>query len=304
MGIYIKNLEYIQPQFLVFDYESNSYHLETYTEQRIDVQGTNLENFGVSFNSDSYSYPSKITTMFETYYPKEPVVLFSCPEGIMHWYLIINEWSNPNSEISINDIFTTEIKIDSRNKISIDSSISIGENKKLPSFGVLSNKGEIKFNDSDGRVRILAENNLLKKGLEVSIYLEDTSTENQEFVGEYYTSEWDYDNNNNLVIITLKDGLEEWQDIFVKGINYDPRTSIARQGAYFYEYLYSKTPKKYNMKSLDKLDEDTKKALFDTIIDYPVLEDGTLWQQWNKLCQLCRLYIFKDKEGTTCKWLY
>lgn len=303
-NIYISNLEYMQPQFLTFDCEADGYHLETYSVPRIDLQGGSLENYGVSFNSDNYSYPTQIEKLIGTIKPKEPVVLFKNSEVTMFDYFYIYKWSKPNSEISINDMFITDIKVDARNKISVESNISLGADKKLPSFGILSNKGSVEFNDIDGRVRVLAENNLLKKGLEVSIYLENTLTKNQELVGEYYTSEWDYDNENNLVSVSLKDGLEEWQDIFIEGINYDPRTGTARQGAYFYEYLYSKTPKKYKMQSLDKLDDETRSVLFDMIVDYPLLENGTLWQQWTKLCQLCRLYIFKDKEVTTCKWLY
>ena len=102
---------------------------------------------------------------------------------------------------------------------------------------------------------------------------------------------------------------EEWQDIFVKGFNYDPRKPFAvlKNGSMenLYNWLQDRTPTKYSMKEFSSLDQKTRDILTNTRIEYPLLKDGTLWEQWNKLCQVCGLYIYKDRTGNTiCSYTY
>jgi hypothetical protein len=66
-----------------------------------------------------------------------------------------------------------------------------------------------------------------------------------------------------------------------------------------------RTPEKYQMLSFEQLDEKTQNILENTTIDYPLLENGTLWEQWQKLCEVCGLYIYKNNEGkTVCTYTY
>jgi hypothetical protein len=72
-----------------------------------------------------------------------------------------------------------------------------------------------------------------------------------------------------------------------------------------YRWLQEQTPSKYNMISFDKLDKQTQNILTNTSLIYPILKDGSLWQQWHKLCVACCLYIYKNNQGiTTCKYTF
>ena len=72
-----------------------------------------------------------------------------------------------------------------------------------------------------------------------------------------------------------------------------------------YAWLQERTPAKYKMKALGFLDLETQMILQNTILTYPQFNDDTLWNQWDKLCKACGLYIYKLKNGeTTCSYFY
>ena len=212
-------------------------------------------------------------------------------------------WNTPYSEIIINDIFTTEINVNRTNLISAESNLSYRADKKMPSFGILSNTGNLEFNDIDGRIKLFAENNMLKSDVRVQLFLKNTLTNTQEQIGDFYTDVWNYDNDNRQVSVSLKDGLEELQDITPKlRYVYDPRTSKPQSAMVIYLYLFGETPKKYAFLNYNELDTETKNILKNTIISYPFMEQGTLWQMWTKLCEL---YIYKNNKGeTVCSYAY
>ena len=195
------------------------------------------------------------------------------------------------------------------NLISISRSIFSRSDTKSPSYGILSNNGLLEFNDTDQAFLHYASAGLLVSGLKVYIYLNNTLTKKSEMVGVFETNTWNYDNNNRSVSVSLKDDLEDWQEIQNDGINYNRLKpyEIIEEGrmSSLYRWLQKKTPQKYNMLSYDQLDEITKSILYDTQIKYPLLKSGTLWQQWEKLCQVCGLYIYKNNEGNTvCTYTY
>ena len=97
----------------------------------------------------------------------------------------------------------------------------------------------------------------------------------------------------------MKDDLEEWQNINVEEISYDPRDLTHRNLERFYGELYNKTPSKYKMKQFSELDDKTKDILSNTWVIYPLLEAGSLWRQWDKLCQVAQAHIKKEDDGTT-----
>lgn len=202
------------------------------------------------------------------------------------------------------------INIDYHNLISLNRNITYRGNNKLPSYGIISNIGNIDFNDVDGKILEYAEQLLLTSDLKVEITLNNTLIGTHEKVGIFETENWTYDNNNRSVSVSLKDDLEEWQDIQIEGFNYDPRNPSAilpnKTMADLYNWLQGqdkngnyRTPQKYQMLALNELDENTQSILANTIIKYPLLENASLWRQWTKLCEVCGLYIYKNNKGQT-----
>ena len=221
----------------------------------------------------------------------------------------ISNLNKGNSPLIIRNIYAkTTYDVNIKNIISMKFTINERSDLKLPSYGIISNVGEIEFYDNDKTILLLAENLRLEKGLPCNIYLEyygnDETPVYLDNVAQYYTDQWNYDNENFSVSLSLKDDLEEWQDINVEGLNYDPRNPQSQPFSYFYKYLHGITTEKgYNMVSYDRLTNETKSILDNYFVQYPLLESGTLWQQWTKLCQVCQFHIYKDKGIIQCKYL-
>ena len=194
-----------------------------------------------------------------------------------------------------------ENKFDYSNLLSLERKIIDRSDIKLPSYGVISNAGQMAFIDKNKRFLGYANNGSLVSGIPIEIYLTDTLSKKSERVGIFYSDKWNYDNNNREVSVSLKDDLEEWQDIQVERINYDPRNpfKVFHTMADLYKVLHKLTDDKYKMLSFSSLDEGTRWQLERIAIPYPLLESGSLWAQWDKLCQVCRLHIHKNNIGQT-----
>lgn len=233
----------------------------------------------------------------------------------------INDWNSPNYPLVITGIYTeVSIEINRKNLIAINRSIFDRSDLKLPSWGIISNTGNIEFNDIDGEIRDYAEQLLLQSGLSCEIRLNNTLVDGaSELIAKMETDQWEYDNDSRIVNVSIKDDLEEWQDINVAEKNYDPRKNEHKPFSWLYEHLWKLTSNRspyvndkgetiigkgnYNMLSIVDLDEDTQAVLNNTYIQYPFLESGSLWQQWTKLCQVCQLHIYKNSDGiVVCRY--
>lgn len=219
------------------------------------------------------------------------------------------------SVVGGSDLIGSYIKVEKdfslNNLISLERSIFDRSDTKLPSYGILSNNGNLEFNDANGAFLTYANAGVLVSGLKVHILLNNTLSKTSEEVGIFETDTWDYDNDNRSVSVSLKDDLVQWQDIYVEGFSYDPRSpfKIIADGkmSNVYRWLQNteRTPEKYKMLAFSELDQETKTILQNTTIDYPFLESGSLWSQWSKLCQVCGLYIYKNNQGqVVCSYTY
>lgn len=275
----------------------------------IQVSGSNINFFNIAFDTINNRHPKSVRVtasngVSTVRSDDDPIFNLSNLNYYNSYTVTIGNWNTPNAPLIITGIYTTkEILIDKQNLVSLAVSLFDRSDYKLPSYGVISNTGDIEFNDFDGEILDYAKSNLLTSDLAVEINLKDTLSNMIENVAMLETKEWQYDNDNKSVSVSLKDELEEWQDIQIEGFSYDPRNpnSVLENGsmANLYDWLYAKTPRKYKMLSFNELDEATRNILSKTIIDYPLLNDGTLWQQWQKLCEVCALYIYKNNEGKT-----
>ena len=189
-------------------------------------------------------------------------------------------------------------EIDKRNMLSLETNIIDRADISLPSWGIISNSGSLRFVDYNGDIREYAEQLRLTDNIEVRVWLKNTTSKSEKEIAHFFTSQWDYDSNNYNVNVTINDNLEEWQDINIDGFSYDARETEAKNLKYFYEYLYSKTPLHYNMIDFSDLDKKTQYVLENTSVKYPLLKKGTLWQQWEKLAVASQSHIFYQYNKT------
>ena len=181
-------------------------------------------------------------------------------------------------------------EFDRRNLLSIERSIFDRSDLKLPSWGIISNVGNLEFNDINNRFLGYANAGLLVEGMKCELYLNNTLVKGAtEKIGTFYADTWDYDNDSRVVRVGLKDDLEEWQDILLE--EYPLQNAMTMYE--IYDYLLGKTPSKWDF----IIDTATNDRLKYITCPYPYLESDNLWAQWNKLCEVCALYIYKNNDG-------
>lgn len=290
---------------------------EFVTPYTLTISGTNITSLAIEFDKVNNRHPNTIKIDNVEYADDDAIFTIGNLSSANSHTVTIDNWNSPNYPLVIMGIYVEiSIDINYRNLISLNRSIAYRGDNKSPSYGIISNTGNLEFNDLDGEIRDYAEQMLLTSDLKVVITLNNTLANTHEQVGIFETREWNYDNDNRSVSVSLKDDLEEWQDIQVQGFSYDPREpfKIIADGkmSNVYKWLQGqdengnyRTPEKYKMLTFEQLDEKTRTIIESTTIEYPLLENGTLWAQWQKLCQVCGLYIYKNNEGqTVCSYTY
>jgi hypothetical protein len=195
------------------------------------------------------------------------------------------------------------INLDYRNSLSLERNIQDRSDISMPSYGIISNGGSLRFIDADGSIRSLAEQRQLKSGMAVNFSLNNTSTNASAPVGEFLTVQWDYDKNNKQVFVAIRDELEEWQEILFTPIKYNPYFEKDLSFEWLYKYLYELTPSKYSMLEFEELDDVTKSIISNSKFEFFILEANNLWSAWTHLCQACLCHIYKTNNGrTVCRY--
>lgn len=265
----------------------------------IDIIGSNITLLTIIFNKQKNEFPKSILVDGEAFYDDDPT--WTIPlDGANTHTITISNWNKPNSPMVISSIYTDlSIDLDETNLLDFERTIMDRSDIKRPSFGIISNTGRLSFIDKDGEVADYIAQQLISSQNVITAYLENTETGAREQIAYFNTQQWSYNNSQSLVDVQLKDDLEEWQDINVPAVNYDPANPQSKTAEWFYRYLHSKTPEKYKMLSFEELDEQTKAVLSGATIQYPLLENSNLWNEWDKLCQLCFLHIYKRNDGRT-----
>lgn len=271
----------------------------------ITINGSDIKHFTIIFDEDNNNYPNSIIVDETTVYRNGAKWEIDVDSADTHTINISN-WNKPNSALIITSIYADiGIEINRKNLVSFDSEIFDRANTQYPSYGIISNSANMIVLDFDEKILDMIIKRKLHSGISVEVWLENNISNSIEKICSMQTREMSYDNDNRRVQLSLKDNLEEWQHINVDGINYDPNNQISRTASWFYGKLIDKeiTPSKYNMQSFNELDNATKMVLATTTIKYPLLESGTLWDSWQKLCEVCMLHIYVNNEGkTVCKY--
>lgn len=213
-----------------------------------------------------------------------------------------------NGKILLSD--DTEYIIDKYNLMSFDVQCYSRADFVMPSFGIISNYGNVEVYDKDGELLNYIKNKTLGNGNAVHIYLTNTlyttnpkilaeEQEKKELIINMSISNIDYDAMTKIVSLSLTDRLEQMQEVQVEGLPYDKRLDGYKYSLLtIYDYLQSLS-KKWGFPPFSDLDDSTKKVLNNVATNYSYLENGSLWQQWEKLCVASQCHIYKDNTGKT-----
>ena len=272
------------------------------TPYQIELSGKSIEYVTISFDEVNNNYPKKLIVDGAEVIDDDPNWTIRLDVADKHT-ITIPDWNIAHSPLIISGIYIDiTIDINRRNQSSIEFESIDRADKNLPSYGVISSGGSIEFFDTTGEIADYAKLQILKSGLKASIYLNNTLAKTSQLIAELSTANWDYDSYNKLVKVSLVDDLEEWQEINIGGFYFDFDDVKFKTLKEYYIYLYNQTPQKFAMYSFDELSEQTKLILTNTKIKFPYLENDKLWNQWDKICKLAQLHIYKDKNRTKCTY--
>ena len=278
----------------------NELYLDVIYGITLTENDTKSKNISITFDTYNDQYPTEIEIDGVVYGNDTPLFRRGDLSEDRLKRIKFLKMNKPNIPLVIEEIsLGLTINVDRRNLLSYNRNIRSKADIKTPSWGIVSNGGNLSFADTTKEVLNYCSNNILKNDQRVLVYLENNIIKEKHQIADIKTSDWQYDNDSFSVSVTLDDRLTEWQDIVIDGISYDQRKAKPQTGEYFYKWLYEKTPTRYFMLDFNSLDEKTKNILTSTTIYYPTMESGTLWQGWNKLCQACGLLIYNDFDGKT-----
>lgn len=273
--------------------------VEQVFDYNIVVSGSNLSSITINFDTADRQFPTKI---------KVGTVLYTNDDASFTinnltespFMISFSDWNKPFYPAKIEAIYIRKtIDIDRRNILSMKTTTFDRENISMPSFGVRSNSSSIEFRDLDGEIADYAAMNALTKDLRVEMFIKDTLSKKEQKVATAYTEDWNYDSNNRTVSVSTTDGLEDWQSINVSRIDIDIRENNQTDMVWLYEHLREIANAKSRVKvaSVDELDAKTVDALRNVKIEYPVLDECSLWSAFSKLCLACFLHLHVGADG-------
>lgn len=194
---------------------------------------------------------------------------------------------------------TSNFVVDRKNLLSL-SSTSIGrDDKSKPSFGIVSNSSKVEFKDTDGTLYKYAHKGVLTKNLKVETFVYDTLTKHEQLVSTMFTDNWDYNSDTSSFTVQTTDGLTDWQEIIFPRLSIDPRKNNTTNMVYIYGLLaeFANANSRVKVADFANLDGKTQRVLQETNLLYPILHEGSLWEQFTKLCVACRLHIYANEKG-------
>lgn len=179
--------------------------------------------------------------------------------------------------------------VDKINMVDMDISQSDRPTNNKPIFGVMSGTASLKVKDDGGELLGYVQNKTIGRNSPVEFIIKNSTANKQQSVAKMLISDLKYDVNNFNIYIELSDGLLELQETESNEIKMSttPMTAKAvfeRLKAYVTKYEFAVTA-------------NAETIMSSTTIKYPFLEQSKVWAAFDKLCNLCGLYMYMGADG-------
>lgn len=258
------------------------------TSYTITILGVSISSLCITFDTFNNQYPNNIMVNGVSYNCNSPI--FKIVIGATDKIIVdIDNWNTPYYPLRIQSINSFYIVVNQDNLKRLSNSIFDRCDIELPSYGILSNSAKLEFIDANGEALYYLEIDKLTNNTLVRMKINNSK------IGEFFVSEWNYDNNDRIVNVNLQDNLNDWQSYTVDNIYYNFAQPVTRTLKFFYDYL--KNISEQQGFEFEPLDNETEEILDNTIIKYVFLESDNLWNEWYKLCKAALLYIYKNNDN-------
>lgn len=251
------------------------------------IDTTNTNTFIVLyFDTINNEYPPSVDFDGETYNLNAPVLCLQ-REGSSSHTLAISSWNKPNRPLVIHGL-QTFVEINGTELLSVDFSGQDRSDPYLPSWGIKSNSGTLDMIDTYGVIEDMQRIGVLKNS-EISIYLNANSRKHQ--IGGFYVGNSEKDRRTLKANVKFQDVLLTWdkQQMPEYSYPYYPRTIYLKD---ILNTIVESSP--ITLKYAEQMTEERLSSLY---IPYPILDEGSLWAQMTKICEVSSCYIYCDNEG-------
>lgn len=213
--------------------------------------------------------------------------------------ITIDNWNMPNSPFVLTGIYAIgDFEITSDNLVSFNDNILDRGNVEYPDYGLVSNTGNLTFIDFDRTALDLITKRILTADKLTTVWVNNITENVEEQICKMAIQSLNYNNDNLQVSMQLKDDLKKLQNIFIEPLYVDPSNLQPQTAKWYYEELYKYTVAAgFDILSFDELDSDNKTVLYNTVIEYPLLDSDTLWNEWDKICKLCLCHMYVDNNN-------
>lgn len=179
--------------------------------------------------------------------------------------------------------------VDKINMVDMDISQSDRPTNNKPIFGVMSGTASLKVKDDGGELLGYVQNKTIGRNSPVEFIIKNSTANKQQSVAKMLISDLKYDVNNFNIDLELSDGLLDLQETESNEIKMSttPMTAKAvfeRLKAYVTKYEFAITA-------------NAETIMSSTTIKYPFLEQSKVWAAFDKLCNLCGLYMYMGADG-------
>lgn len=183
----------------------------------------------------------------------------------------------------------TTFVVNKRNILSLESEIRDRADVDKPSFGVISSGGRLTVKDHNKILLDYANLGLLTDGLEIRVFLHNTLSKNRRLVGRYYTTDWQYDNNNSTVSVSFDDNMDRWQDKPTYSVDIDKTSNSIRT---LYE-MYNRISNKPNVVISNEVSTIMNKVQS----AYFYKNAAHVWADLNKFCEIGAFHVYNTTNG-------
>lgn len=152
----------------------------------------------------------------------------------------------------------------------------------LPIYGVLPQYANISFKDASRDFKAYAENDNLRTDLPITIKIDN------KIKGVFLSEEWSYADNKKVINVKLKDSLANWHKIRLSS----KKLTKGGNGYTIYSELTAFTPTETFV-----LETGVQTWLTSINIKYVYFEASSLYDRWEKLCQIAQLTVHKLENG-------
>ena len=275
------------------------------TEFVVTAQDGGFSGLGIDFDKARGQYPPEIKVATWNAETGDYNAEYTVSDNDAEYHLLFDEtskvkvkiekWNTKGFPIVITGIYASlALDLDYRSLRNVSHKIIDRSDITMPSYGIMSNSGSFEFKDIDKEVKEYAEERLLRANMLVEFFISNTATQKTQKIGEAVTSKWNYDNNNYVVSVSLKDDIENWQDIQIDMQAYYLDENMQTM-LDVYNSLKAITPNDYVFAELSTATKTYLQSI--SIGENAYIESGSLWSAWDKFGKANGLHIYKNKQG-------